>query len=315
MYRDRVRLPSLLDKVMSAAEAADLIQDGMTVGMSGFTRAGEAKAVPQALAMRAKERPLRISLMTGASLGNDLDKQLTEAGVLARRMPFQVDSTLRKAINAGEVMFIDQHLSETVEQLRNHQLKLPDIAVIEAAAITEQGHIVPTTSVGNSASFAIFAERVIVEINLAHNPNLEGLHDIYIPTYRPTRTPIPLVRADQRIGSGAIPIPADKIAAIVITEQADSYSTVTPPDAETQAIADHLIVMIYTDRPGIVAVYGKEFGDASINIAGMQIARQSAGGQALSVLTVDSPVPDELLATVATAIDATLLREIDIVEP
>ncbi len=181
MYRDRVRLPSLLDKVMSAAEAADLIQDGMTVGMSGFTRAGEAKAVPQALAMRAKERPLRISLMTGASLGNDLDKQLTEAGVLARRMPFQVDSTLRKAINAGEVMFIDQHLSETVEQLRNHQLKLPDIAVIEAAAITEQGHIVPTTSVGNSASFAIFAKQVIVEINLAHSTNLEGLHDIYIP--------------------------------------------------------------------------------------------------------------------------------------
>ena len=241
MYRDRVRLPSLLDKVMSAAEAADLIQDGMTVGMSGFTRAGEAKAVPQALAMRAKERPLRISLMTGASLGNDLDKQLTEAGVLARRMPFQVDSTLRRAINAGEVMFIDQHLSETVEQLRNHQLKLPDIAVIEAVAITEDGHIVPTTSVGNSASFAIFAKRVIVEINLAHNPNLEGLHDIYIPTYRPTRTPIPLTRVDDRIGSGAIPIPPEKIVAIVVSNQADSPSTVLPPDAETQAIADHLI--------------------------------------------------------------------------
>ena len=37
MYRDRIRLPSLLDKVMSAADAAALIQDGMTVGMSGFT--------------------------------------------------------------------------------------------------------------------------------------------------------------------------------------------------------------------------------------------------------------------------------------
>lgn len=241
MYSDRVRLPALLDKVMSAAEAAALIEDGMTVGMSGFTRAGEAKAVPRALAERAKQQPMQISLMTGASLGNDLDKQLTEAGVLARRMPFQVDSTLRKAINAGEVMFIDQHLSDTVEQIRNLQLKKPDIAVIEALAITENGHIVPTTSVGNSASFAIFAEKVIVEINLAHNPNLEGLHDIYIPTYRPTRTPIPLVRADQRIGSTAIPIPPEKIAAIVITEQADSYSTVTPPDAETQGIADHLI--------------------------------------------------------------------------
>ena len=213
MYRDRIRLPSLLNKVMSAAEAALLIQDGMTVGMSGFTRAGEAKAVPHALAERAKVTPLKISLMTGASLGNDLDKELTEAGVLARRMPFQVDSTLRKAINAGEVMFIDQHLSETVEQLRNAQLKLPDIAVIEAVAITEQGHIVPTTSVGNSASFAIFARQVIVEINLAHNPDLEGLHDIYIPTYRPTRTPIPLVKVDDRIGSTAIPIPPEKIAA------------------------------------------------------------------------------------------------------
>jgi len=79
-------------------------------------------------------------------------------------------------------------------------------------------------------------------------------------------------------------------------------------------IPKHLIVMVYTDRPGIVAVYGKEFGDASINIAGMQIARQSAGGQALSVLTVDSPVPDELLAKVAKSIDADLLREIDITE-
>lgn len=241
MYRDRIRLPSLLDKVMSAAEAALLIEDGMTVGMSGFTRAGEAKAVPHALAERAKLVPLKISLMTGASLGNDLDKELTEAGVLARRMPFQVDSTLRKAINAGEVMFIDQHLSETVEQMRNAQLKLPDIAVIEAVAITEQGHIVPTTSVGNSASFAIFARQVIVEINMAHNPNLEGLHDIYIPSYRPTRKPIPLVKVEDRIGSPAIPIPAEKIAAIVITHQADSPSTVLPPDSDTQAIADHLV--------------------------------------------------------------------------
>ena len=106
MYRDRIRLSSLHSKVMSAADAAGLIEDGMTVGMSGFTRAGEAKAVPHALAERAKQSPLKISLMTGASLGNDLDKQLTEAGVLARRMPFQVDSTLRKAINDGQVMFI-----------------------------------------------------------------------------------------------------------------------------------------------------------------------------------------------------------------
>lgn len=241
MQLERIRLSTLHDKIMSAEQAAELIQDGMTVGMSGFTRAGEAKAVPAALAARALRSPLKISLMTGASLGNDLDKKLTEAGVLARRMPFQVDNTLRKAINNGQVMFIDQHLSETVEQLRNHQLRLPDLAVIEAVAITEQGHIVPTTSVGNSASFAIFAKRIIVEINTSHNANLEGLHDIYIPSYRPSRTPLPLVKVNDRIGSTAIPIDPAKIVGIVFTQQTDSPSTVTPPDVETAAIASHLV--------------------------------------------------------------------------
>lgn len=241
MSLSRIRLHSLHDKVMSADEASSFIENGMTVGMSGFTRAGEAKAVPQALVNRAKKNPLKITLITGASLGNDLDKQLTEAGVLARRMPFQVDSTLRRAINNGEVMFVDQHLSETVEQMRNQQLKRPDIAVIEAVAITEQGHIVPTTSVGNSASFAIFAEKVIVEINTALSEDFEGLHDIYIPSYRPTRTPLPLTQVDDRIGSTAIPIDPAKIVGIVLNDTADSPSTVTAPDAETQAIANHLI--------------------------------------------------------------------------
>ena len=241
MQLERIRRSDLHNKVMSAEQASLFIKDGMTVGMSGFTRAGEAKAVPRALAERVRENPMKINLMTGASLGNDLDKLLTESGALARRMPFQVDSTLRKAINNGEVMFIDQHLSETVEQLRNHQLTMPDVAVIEAVAITEEGHIVPTTSVGNSASFAIFAKEVIVEINMLHQPELEGLHDIYIPSYRPTRTPVPLVKVDDRIGSTAIPIDPAKIVGIVFTNQSDSFSTVTDPDADTASIARHLV--------------------------------------------------------------------------
>lgn len=97
------------------------------------------------------------------------------------------------------------------------------------------------------------------------------------------------------------------------TKQIEKIVEINGYDVEVP-FAKHHIVMIYTDRPGIVAVYGKEFGDAQINIAGMQIARQRAGGSALSVLTVDSPVPDGLLESVRTAIDATLLREIDITE-
>ncbi len=79
-------------------------------------------------------------------------------------------------------------------------------------------------------------------------------------------------------------------------------------------IEQHHIVMLYTDRPGIVAIYGQKFGEASINIAGMQIARKSAGGQALSILTLDSPVSDELLDDVQSAIQADLFRQIEITE-
>jgi len=97
------------------------------------------------------------------------------------------------------------------------------------------------------------------------------------------------------------------------TKQIEKIVEINGYDVEVP-VASHLIVMIYTDRPGIVAVYGKEFGEASINIAGMQIARQNAGGQALSVLTIDSPAPEGLLEKVRLAIDADLLREIDITE-
>jgi D-3-phosphoglycerate dehydrogenase len=95
-------------------------------------------------------------------------------------------------------------------------------------------------------------------------------------------------------------------------KQAEKVTEINGYDVEVP-MAEHLIVMLYTDRPGIIAVFGRELGDAQINIAGMQVARQKKGGQALSVLTVDSRVPSELLERVRTAIDATLLREIDVV--
>ncbi|WP_142847726.1 acetyl-CoA hydrolase/transferase family protein [Telmatospirillum sp. J64-1] len=241
MYRDRIRLASLWGKVMPPEEAALLIKDGMTIGMSGFTRAGDAKAVPLALAERARSEHLKITLMTGASLGNDVDRTLTEAGVLARRLPFQADPVLRKAINAGEVAFVDQHLSETVELLRSRQMGPVDLAVIEATAITEDGGLIPTTSVGNSATFAILAEKVIVELNISQAPELEGLHDIYIPTRRPYREPIPVVTPESRAGIPYIPIDPQKIAAIVVTKKQDSAANILPPDDDTRAIAGHLI--------------------------------------------------------------------------
>ncbi|MCP2372287.1 D-3-phosphoglycerate dehydrogenase [Agromyces terreus] len=97
------------------------------------------------------------------------------------------------------------------------------------------------------------------------------------------------------------------------TKQIEKLVGINGYELEVPIATTH-IVMEYVDRPGIVAVYGQEFGEAGINIAGMQIARREAGGSALSVLTVDSPVPTEVLDRVREAIDAQIFVEVDITE-
>ena len=51
---ERIRHTALREKIMTATEAAEFVQDGMLVGMSGFTGAGYPKALPTAIAERAK---------------------------------------------------------------------------------------------------------------------------------------------------------------------------------------------------------------------------------------------------------------------
>ena len=56
-------------------------------------------------------------------------------------------------------------------------------------------------------------------------------------------------------------------------------------------LTDHLAFFTYVDRPGVIGTVGRLLGDAQVNIAGMQVARNEQGGQALVALTVDSAHP------------------------
>ena len=75
---------------------------------------------------------------------------------------------------------------------------------------------------------------------------------------------------------------------------------------------DHLLFLRYTDRPGVVGLVGETLGKAGINIASMQVARSSAGGEALMAITVDSAIPDEIVAGVAKATGANLARTVSL---
>lgn len=240
-HLDRIRDHRLRDRIVSPEEAASWIESGMTLGLSGFTRAGDVKAVPFALVNRVKEdKFFKVNVYTGASLGSDVDKLFAEAGILAKRLPFQADPTMRKGINEGDFLFVDQHLSHTAESIRSGVMDI-DIAILEAVAITEDGMVIPTTSIGNSLSFALNAKSIIIEMNSAQSPQLEGLHDLYEPGKQGERQPIPLVKPDDRIGTIGIPVDIEKVKGIVFTDQLDSPSTIVPPDEETVLMAQHLL--------------------------------------------------------------------------
>ena len=233
--------PAFLSNLeMTADEAASLIPSNAVLGLSGFTRAGDVKAVPAALARRAAHESLQLTVATGASLGHETDALLAKTGILARRYPFQADPTLRRAINDGKVMFIDHHLSETAEAMRSGALTPPDVAIIEALDLDEQG-LIPTTSVGNSPVFAALAKSIIVELNSAHSEALRGVHDICQPKPFGQREPIGIVAPNTRIGTPFIPVDPAKIKAVVRTNQADSKAGPSAPSPETDAIAGHLL--------------------------------------------------------------------------
>lgn len=244
---ERIRHTQLKDFIVSAEEAASWIQDGMTLGLSGFTRAGDAKAVPMALIDRAESEAFKVNIFTGASLGSDIDRLFAEAGIVHKRLPFQADRTMRNKINTGEHLFVDQHLSHTAEMLRADVLEPIDFAIIEAVAITEDGLLIPSTSVGNSLAFAVNAASIIIEVNTAQPANLEGLHDLYDLEKQGERGPIPLTKADDRIGSVGIPIDMNRVKGIVFTHQADSPSTIIAPDEETEIMADHLLTFLRSE--------------------------------------------------------------------
>ncbi|MGL5651451.1 MAG: acetyl-CoA hydrolase/transferase family protein [Paraclostridium sp.] len=238
----RLRCDELKSRVMSAKEAAKLFEDNMVVGTSGFTPAGYPKAVPLALADRVKNgEDIGITLITGASVGPELDGALSELGIIKRRYPYQTNSTCRNSINNSDINYADMHLSHTPQWVKYGFFGKIDIALVEAVAITEEGYIIPSTSIGNSNVFIECAEKVIIEINTSQPMDLEGIHDVYNLEAPPNRKPIPLVKPDDKIGTPYIICNKDKIAAIVYTDIKDKTRPVAPIDSVSEKMAKNLI--------------------------------------------------------------------------
>jgi succinyl-CoA:acetate CoA-transferase len=232
---------------MSAEQAAALISSGDNVGMSGFTGSGYPKAVPHALARRIMDAKLagekfRIGVWTGASTAPELDGALAMVDGIELRLPYQSDPTQRKRINAGDLEYLDIHLSHVAQHAWFGFLGKLDVALIEVTAILEDGRLVPSSSIGNNKTWLDLADRVILEVNAWQPQRLEGMHDVYYGTKLPPhRMPVPILKPDDRIGDRHYRCDPEKIIAIVETNAPDRNTPFSPPDAVSDRIAGHIL--------------------------------------------------------------------------
>lgn len=240
----RIGDPRLAGRLMSPAQAAGLIQPGMTVAMSGFTGAGYPKAVPQALAARMEswDGDFRIRVLTGASTAPELDGALAKANGLELRLPYQSDPALRERINAGEIEYIDMHLSHVAQHTWFGFFGHIDVAVVEVVGILDDGRLIPSSSIGNNKTWLEQADKVILEVNEFQPAGMEGMHDVYYGTaLPPNRTPIELTRPEGRIGAPYLEVDPEKVIAVVRTNASDRNSPFSPPDKASREIAGHLL--------------------------------------------------------------------------
>ena len=232
--------------IMTAEEAAEFINDGAMVAFSGFTPAGAAKAVPLALAKRARAlheegKPFQIRVLTGASTGPSLDDALAEADAISWRAPYQSSRPLRERINDGRVAFVDMHLSHVPQYVLFGYFGKIDVAVIEANRITEDGRVYLTSSIGASPSFLHAAEKVIIELNHYVPPEISEMADIVIPKNPPHRPALDLDFPLQRIGKTFTRVDPDKIIGVVETCKPDEAIRFSAPNYYSGAIARHVV--------------------------------------------------------------------------
>lgn len=228
-------------RFITAEEAATFVHNDDNVGFSGFTPAGCPKVVPGAIAQRAieehaKGNPFKIGMFTGASSGDKMDGVLARANAVKFRTPYQSNKDMRSLLNAHGAEYYDLHLSEEAQDLRYGFLGKVDVVIAEAADVTEDGEIIPTSGVGILPTICRMADRIIIELNCRHPKEIRGMHDIYEPLDPPYRREIPIYKASDRIGTDCVKVDPAKIVGIVRTDEPNEGNKFSPLDDVTMAI-------------------------------------------------------------------------------
>ena len=236
----RIRAKNLLCKVTTPEKAAGFVRDGMALGIGTGTLIACPKTFFMALAKELKGKG-KVKLFTGGPIPAEVDGLLTKANLYERRFGQFGDRDLLKAANDRIFPVIDTRTGILPHHVKDGRFGKIDVAAIQAAAITEEGYIIPTTSLLDSPSYTLLADKVIVEIDTKVPEEIEGMHDIYIPEVPPNRKPIPIIHAGDRIGTPYIPVNPDKIVAIIEANVSENMPARSPIDENSKKIANYLM--------------------------------------------------------------------------
>ncbi|MCK4535532.1 MAG: ACT domain-containing protein, partial [Desulfuromonadales bacterium] len=73
---------------------------------------------------------------------------------------------------------------------------------------------------------------------------------------------------------------------------------------------EHMLVMTYPDQPGLIGKIGTILGEAGINIGSMNLGRRAKGGEAMLVLSIDTPVSEGTLEKLVAAVEARFVKAV-----
>ncbi|HEX8960229.1 MAG TPA: phosphoglycerate dehydrogenase [Geobacteraceae bacterium] len=72
--------------------------------------------------------------------------------------------------------------------------------------------------------------------------------------------------------------------------------------------AEHMFILVYQDRPGMIGRIGTILGEHEINIAAMNLGRREKLGEAMVILSLDSAIPDNVIEEVRRGTEANFVK-------
>ncbi len=256
---DKIKYNLPKEKIVSAKTVAEYLKSGATLAMSGYSTAGYPKDIVHALVERkSTETDLSFSVITGAN-APWLDETMASAELISRKAPMIASKTLASQVNAGKVKYVEQQMCQMPKLLKKGSFGKIDTAIVEASAITEDGLLIPSTSIGYNHIFMDMADEIIIEINESAPEILHGLHDIYLDG----NTGTPLKNVNDRVGKIGIPLNFDKVKYIVVTNTAECNSApISPAVGASKTIAENLIEFLKVEfSDGKIPPFQTGFGN------------------------------------------------------